>query len=253
MRIPHRASKTSQPDSPKETVMPRVALALAIALLAALPAAAQDKVPSTLTVLGEGTAAGRPDLATVSVGVVTQARSASDALALNSKAAGEVIALAKQSGVEPRDIQTSAISVQPQYNPPAPGAREPARIVGYQVRNSLSVRVRDIDKLGGLLDKLVTGGANQLGGILLSVAEPKPLLDQARAAAVRDAMAKAQLYAEAAGVRIVRILAIDEAGAEPPRPIARLAAAAPRPSVPIEAGEQEFRARVSATFEIAPK
>ena len=231
----------------------RAVLVFAAALVVAAPAAAQDKVPSTLSVLGDGVAAGRPDLATVSVGVVTQARTAADALAQNSKATAEVIALAKEAGIAPRDIQTAAISVQPQYSQPAPGTREPARIVGYQVRNSLSLRVRELGKLGALLDRLVTGGANQIGGISLSVAEPKPLLDQARTAAVKDAIAKAQLFAEAAGVRIVRLIAIEEAGAEPPRPLMRLAAAPARASVPIEAGEQEFRAQVNVTFEIAPK
>jgi hypothetical protein len=235
------------------TLFIRAAFALAIAFAAA-PALAQDKTPSTLSVLGDGLAAGRPDLATVSVGVVTQARSAADALVQNSKATAEVIAVAKDAGIAPRDLQTSGLSVQPQYSQPAPGSREPARIVGYQVRNSLSLRVRDLDKLGALLDRLIVGGANQIGGISLSVAEPRPLLDQARAAAVKDALAKAQLYAEAAGMRIVRLIAIEEAGAEPPRPAARFKAlAAPRAAVPIEAGEEEFRAQVNVTFEIAPK
>jgi hypothetical protein len=236
----------------KTVLLSSVLLALALPL--GLPAAGQEKPPSTLTVVGEGLAAARPDMATISIGVVTQARVAKDALAQNSRATADVIAAAKEAGIAARDLQTTRISVQPQYAQPAPGSREAPRIVGFEVRNSLSIRVRELDKLGALLDRLVVSGANQIGSIALSVAEPRPLLDQARAAAAKDAVRKAELYAEAAGVRIARLIALEEAGAEPPRPVMRLAAAAPdRPPVPVEAGEQEFQARINATFEIAPK
>jgi uncharacterized protein len=236
----------------------RAAASFAVLMLAcslAAPVAAQEKAPPTITVVGAGIVAARPDLATVSVGVIIQARNAQDALAQNSKLTAELIAAARQAGIAQRDLETQRISLQPQYAQPPQGSREARRISGYEARNTLQVRVRDLDKLGALLDQLATSGANQIGGIALSVAEPRSFLDQARAAAVKDALRKAELFAEAAGLRVVRLLALEEVGAEVPRPLMRLAAAPPRDriAVPIEAGEQEFRAGVNATFEVAPK
>lgn len=234
------------------TVSAWAALILPLALALSGPAAAQDRSKSTLTVMGEGLAAARPDLA-----VVSQAGSAKDALAENSKATSAVIAAAKAAGIEARDLETTRVSVQPQYSYPAAGSREPRKIVGYEVSNALSIRVRDLDKLGVLLDRLVVVGANQLRDIELSVAEPGPLRDAARAAAMKDAVRKAGLYAEAAGVRIVRVMSIVEGQQNGPRPpvLRALAAGAPeaRAAVPIEAGEQEFRGRVTAIFEIEPR
>ncbi len=234
-----------------------VALALPLALALSGTTTAQDKAKSTLTVVGEGLAAARPDLAVVSLGVVSQAGSAKDALAENSKATSAVVAAAKEAGIEARDLETARVSVQPQYSYPPSGSREPRKIVGYEVSNALSIRVRDLDKLGGLLDRLVVVGANQLRNIELSVAEPGPLRDAARAAAMKDAVRKAGLYAEAAGVRIVRVMSIVEGQQNTPRPpvMRALAQGAPeaRAAVPIEAGEQEFQGRVTAIFEIEPR
>ncbi|MDO8533195.1 MAG: SIMPL domain-containing protein [Xanthobacteraceae bacterium] len=234
------------------TVSAWAALILPLALALSGPAAAQDRSKSTLTVMGEGLAAARPDLA-----VVSQAGSAKDALAENSKATSAVIAAGKGAGIEARDLETTRVSVQPQYSYPAAGSREPRKIVGYEVSNALSIRVRDLDKLGVLLDRLVVVGANQLRDIELLVAEPGPLRDAARAAAMKDAVRKAGLYAEAAGVRIVRVMSIVEGQQNGPRPpvLRALAAGAPeaRAAVPIEAGEQEFRGRVTAIFEIEPR
>ncbi len=229
---------------------------IAVALLAlpvlAGPLEAQERARSTLTVTGEGAATARPDIAIVSVGVVSQAAQAKDALAQNSKAIAEVIAAAKDGGIEPRDIETARVSISPRYLQPAPGSREPAKIGGYEASNSLSVRVRDLEKTGALLDRLVVTGANQIRSVELDVAQPGPHRDAARAASVKDALRKGALYAEAAGVRIVRLISIEEGSAEAPRPLARMSAApaAGRPNVPIEAGEQEFRATVNVTFEI---
>jgi len=117
--------------------------------------------------------------------------------------------------------------------------------------------VRDISKLGGLLDRFVVLGINDIRSISFSVANPTPLIEQARAAAIKDVMEKAQKYAEAANLRIVRVLTLSEGSVEVPGRMPGVfqtrAASAPRPDVPIEAGELTYRARVSATFEIAPK
>jgi uncharacterized protein YggE len=235
------------------------ALVLPLAFALSSPAAAQDRVKSTLTVVGEGLAAARPDLAVVSLGIVSQAGSAKDALAENSKATSAVVAATKEAGIEARDLETARVSVQPQYSYPPSGSREPRKIVGYEVSNALSIRMRDLDKLGALLDRLVVVGANQIRNIELSVAEPGPLRDAARVAAVKDAVRKASLYAEAASMRIVLMRSLVEGTQDFPRPIkvqglaAGPAAGEVRAVVPIEAGEQEFRGRVTAIFEIEPR
>src|SRR3989304_955270 len=136
---------------------------LMLACLLAAPVAAQEKGPPTLTVAGEGIVAARPDLATVSVGVVTQARNAQDALAQNSKLTVELIAAARQAGIAQRDLETQRISLHPQYAQPPQGSREAPRISGYEARNTLQVRVRDLDKLDALLDRLPPRGGNQTG------------------------------------------------------------------------------------------
>ncbi len=231
--------------------------ALVLSLALSAPAAAQERSRSTLSVVGEGQARVQHDLAVVTVGVVSQAGHAKDALAENSKATGEVIAAAKQAGIEANDLETTRVSVQPQYSYPPSGSREPRKIVGYEVSNALSIRVRELDKLGPLLDRLVVAGANQIRNVELSVAEPGPSRDLARAAAMKDAVRKAGIYAEAAGVRIVRVISIAEGQQDGPRPpvLRTLAAGAPeaRAAVPVEAGEQEFRSRVTAVFEIEPR
>ncbi len=231
--------------------------ALTLSLLLALPftAAAQEKTMPTITVVGEGIASGQPDMAVVTVGVVSQAARAADALAQNSKNMSSVIAAIKEAGIEGRDIQTSQISLHPQYSHANPGTRDAPKLVGYQASNDVSVRVRVFDKLGGLLDTLVTSGANQIRGLDLTFSEPGPLHDSARERAMKDAVRRAEILAEAAGVRIVRLFSASESFSEPPRPMMRVQmdSAVARAPAPVEAGEQEIRARVTAVFEIAPK
>jgi uncharacterized protein len=225
------------------------------AVPASFPAAAQERTMPTISVVGEGVATARPDMAVVTIGVVSQAPRAGDALVQNSKSMTEVVAAVKGAGVEERDIETGQISLRPQYSYPGQGSRDAPKLVGYEANNTVSIRVRAFDKLGGLLDRLVTSGANQIRGVELALAEPGPLRDQARAAAMKDAMRKAQLLADAAGVRIVRMFSASEEVFDAPRPLMRMSAdaAQARAAVPIEAGEQEIRGRVSAVFEIVPK
>src|SRR5690606_1381610 len=186
--------------------------------------AAQEKSVPTIRVTGEGTVTAPPDMAIVSVGVVTRAPTAAEAMAQNSKAMSGVIAAAKQTGIEARDLETSRLSLQPQYSYPGQGSREAPKLVGYEASNNVSIRVRVLDKLGGLLDQLVTSGANQVRGIELTLAEPGPLRDQARTAAMKDAVRRAEMLADAAGVRIVRLFSATEDFFEPPRPMMRMSA-----------------------------
>lgn len=240
-------------------MFPRAALA-AIALAASLsPLAAQDIGAAarrpTLTVTGEGTATAVPDMASFSTGVVSEAKTAREALDANTAQVAGMIAAIKEAGIEARDISTSGFSVQPQYQPPKKDSNEAPRITGYEVRNTVSVRVRDLSRLGDLLDKVVTSGANQIGGISFDIAEPQAMQEAARVAAVKDARRQAEIMAEAGGVRLVRI--VNMTGEAGMRPMPRMAAAPMMmkmdSAVPVEAGESESRANISITYEIEPR
>ncbi|HRF08474.1 MAG TPA: SIMPL domain-containing protein [Xanthobacteraceae bacterium] len=215
--------------------------------------AAQTRVP-TLNLTGEGSAEASPELAVVQIGVAVTGKVAKDALAENSRLLAAALNAAKEQGIEARDLQTSGLSLRPDI---VRAEKWPHReVIGYQVNNVVTMRVRDISKLGALLDRLVVLGINDIRNINFSVTNPAPLIEQARTAAIKDAISKAEKYAEAANLRIVRVLTINESGVEVPavRPmVLTRAASAPRPEVPIEAGEIVYRARVNVEFEIAPK
>jgi uncharacterized protein YggE len=183
-------------------------------------AAAADNTAAlrTISVSGQGEVSGKPDQAHLSAGVVTQAPTAATALSANTTAMNRVFAALKTLGIPDNKIQTSNFSVQPQYPPYRPDTAEPRNIVGYQVSNQVSVTVDDLAKLGPALDALVKSGANQLGGVSFAIADPKPLAERARAAAVGNAAAKARTLAGAAGVPRAQ-----------PRSISRHAIAADRP------------------------
>lgn len=233
-------------------------LLLATTPLWASPALAHDQDRrATMTLTGTGEVTAAPDMASVTTGVVSEAKTAREALDANNKAMAEMIAAMKEAGIAAKDLQTSGFSIQPQYyHPPRPkdGSQEPPRIVGYQVSNMLTIRVRDLEMVGQVLDKAVTLGANQTHGISFGVAEDEALQDEARRKAVADALKKAQLYSSAAGVKLGPIVSIAEAGGQrPPQPYAARAMKmdAAAESVPIEGGETTTTARVNITWELA--
>jgi len=232
-----------------------IVIAAAMVLAAASPPAmSQERPPGgprppapSISVTGSGTAAGRPDTAEVMTGVITQGPTAAAALAQNSAVVEKVLKAVKALGIAERDIQTSSINVTPQRRQ---GRQEayPPDIVGYEVSNQLRVKVRDIAGLGRLLDEMVAQGANNLGGIRFSVADPAPLLDQARQMAVADARRKAEVFATAASVKLGGVLSIRESSAMVPRPEAfQMRAMAPA-AVPVATGEQEYQTSVDITY-----
>ena len=233
------------------------ATAMVALALASLPARADDPARATLTVIGQGRATARPDLALVTTGAASTAKTAEEALAANSKAMEQVIASIKEAGVEPKDITTSGFSIQPQYSYPPQGSREPPTLTGYEVRNNVTIKVRDLVALGPLLDKVVQSGANQSSGLTFLSANPEALQSQARIAAVKDAMAQAAQVADAAGVRLVRLRRIeprnDGGFAFPPPAPAPMLMKADRAAPPIEAGETEARVQMSLIYEIEPR
>ena len=225
--------------------------ALAVLVLFAGPAAADNtKPPHLLTVLGEGEASATPDQAQLSAGVVSEAATAAEALAENSRQMNAVFAALKRMGIPDKAIQTAGFSVSPQY--PPYNSKEPRHITGYQVSNSVSVKVDNLPKLGPALDALVAAGANQVNSISFSIRDPKPLLAKAREAAVKDAMAKAETYAQAAGVTLGPIATISENSSSAPRPLMMRAAMAMDGGgpPPMAAGEETVSASVTMSWQI---
>lgn len=216
--------------------------------LAALPAAAAEPTERLIVVEGTARLSLPPDIATVTLGVVAEADTAAAALADNSAATGRLIAAIKADGVAGADIQTSELSVYPRYSEATENAAP--RLVGYAVRNRVSVRLRALDRLGGLLDAAVKAGANEIDGIAFSVADADRRLDEARRAAVEDARRKAEIYAAAASIGLGPVVSIREttAAGPPIRPMMRMAAA---DAVPVEAGEVELSVGLVVSYGIS--
>lgn len=219
-------------------------------LLCALPwiGWAQDDAPRSISVSGAGEVTAVPDLAEVDAGVTSQASTAREASRQNAKVMEGVIEAVRSLGIAERDIQTRRFGVSPVYDSRSSGGAR-AQIVGYRVTNQVHLRVRELDGLGALLDTLVTAGANELGGINFTVAEPQPLLDKARVEAVADARRKAALFAREAGVSLGRVLRIEElGGAGPPTPMAF--ARMQQAEIAVMPGEVGLSASVHITFAI---
>lgn len=211
--------------------------------------AQDDHITPSLTVSGEGKAMARPDMAEVQTGVITEAETPGATLEANSTAMQMLFDTIAKFDIEERDVQTTSVNLSPRYAQQTRSVLQ--RIEGYRAENRVQIRVRDLARLGKLLDALVTQGANTLHGIQFGVVSPQPLQDQARRAAVADAQHKAALYAEAAGVTLGRVMSLREmqGGILPPRPsIARTMAA--ESAVPIALGELTFTVWVTISYEL---
>lgn len=231
----------------------RLMMFAAAAALTASAGAAETPILPDATVL-DVSATGRvtrvPDLATVRAGVTTQADTAVVALSTNAERMARVMAALRTAGIAARDVATSSVSLQPQYRYVN---GQPPVVTGYQASNTVSVRFRDITRSGAGLDALVKAGANQIDGPTLAIDKPDAALDAARADAVARARARAALYAQAAGLRVDRIVSIAEAGEDagggPPRPVMFMAREkADAPATTMVAGETEVTATVSVRF-----
>lgn len=218
------------------------------------PALAEGRL---ITLSGTGEVRLAPDMAVITSGVATQAATAGAALDENSAAMAKVIAALKAEGIADRDIQTSGFSVSPNYvysdQRDANGYNLPPQINGYQVSNGVTATVRDLSRLGAILDTSVTVGANTVSGITFGVSDPTAALDEARRKAFADARRKAELYAELAGLKLGPVETLQEGG-QPPvieQPMLRMAADAAMP-VPIAQGELAFQVSVSVTWSLLP-
>ena len=232
-------------------------LALLVLLAGATVQAGEQGDPPRILVTGEGEAEVAPDMAVLQLTVTREAETARAALDANSSAMAEVLAAMQAQGIEKRDLQTSNFSIQPRYHHPRPtssGERKPPQIIGYVVRNSLTVRVRDIERVGAILDKSVSLGVNEGGQISFTNADPAEVIKRARIAAVEDARARALTLAMAAGVNLGKVLEISEQSFRPgPIPVARAEMAMARSadaSVPVATGENTYRVTVNMAFAI---
>lgn len=233
-----------------------LAAMMVLALMPFQPAYADAKEKGTLSLTGTGSVNVSPDMAILNFGVVEEAKTAREALNLNNEAMGRILAAMKDNDIEEKDLQTSGFSIQPKYVYPkrTQNGEQPApEITGYRVLNQLTVRIRDIEKLGSILDLSVTLGMNSGGDIRFTNADTKEIIKEARTLAVKDAIEKAQTLVGAAGVELGEIRTISE-NVTLPRPVAiaqaRSLSVQEDASVPIASGENQYSVTVQMSWEI---
>ena len=199
-------------------------------------------------VTGEGSVSVAPDHAQITAGVTTRAKTVKEATDANSRTMAAITTALAGSGVAQKDVQTARFSVQPVYAPQTAGS-EPKQS-GYGVSNQVSVTIRDLSKVGDILDRLIAAGATDVGNVAFLVSDPSKAADPAREAAVADAQRKAQLYARASGINLGRVAWIAEDSASaPPIPMVRARQAAS--AVPISSGEEVMHVTITLGFDIA--
>lgn len=212
-----------------------------LAVMLATPASVLASEPERyLTVHGEGRVMIVPDMALVNLGVSHEAATAGEALSGMSERMAAVMLGLETAGVAQRDIQTSALTLAPVWRTPRTAENAEPRLVGFRASNTVAIRVRDLDSLGGMLDILVRLGANNIGGIGFEIADPSAARDEARRAAVADALSRARILADAAGVALGPIERIEDGGTSMPRPMALrggMMSMAAESAVPIAEGE----------------
>ncbi|MGB3721496.1 MAG: SIMPL domain-containing protein [Pacificimonas sp.] len=223
---------------------------MAAAACAQVQPAATDMTLLSVSATGESKAA--PDIAAISAGVVTNAPTAGEAMQQNAARMERVIAALRAAGVERKDIQTSSLNLNPQYNY---RENQPPRITGYEARNTVSVKMRDLTESGKALDALVAEGANQINGPSFEIEDQESATNAARRDAMQKARARADIYASAAGMDIARIVSISEGGGQPqypgPRPVMRASMdIAEEASTPIEPGQLGLNAQVTVVYEL---
>lgn len=223
--------------------------ALSVATLACPPILADDEPTRTISVTGTGEVSAPPDMATISTGVTTQAKTAEEALQQNNQAMEKVLQTLKDKGVSAKDVQTSSFNVRPVYEQDDRGRQKP-EITGYEVRNQVHVHVRKLSDLGEMLDALVQAGSNQISGISFGVDDESGIMNQARSRAIQNARERADVYAQAAGVKVGAVRQISEQQVSPPRPMQMAFARAEAAGVPVATGEQQFTATVHVVYEL---
>jgi uncharacterized protein YggE len=214
------------------------------------PSITQTIAGSRLDISATGEVTRVPDIAIISAGVVSRSATATGALQDAADRMQRVLAALKRAGVEDRDLQTSNISLNPEYRYVE---NQPPQLTGYTASNQLTIRFRDIRNSGKILDALVSQGANQINGPSLTIDKPEAALDEARARAVAAGRARAELYARSLGMRIVRVVSVSESGGyavPPPMPMYARAETAQAADTKIVPGEQKLQVTLAMTFEL---
>ena len=232
-------------------VRPTASLIWALGLMfglgfAAMSAMADDDQAGRITVNGRAEIQAAPDIATLSIGVETEAGTPGEALSDNAQRMTAVMTRLKGAGIADKDLQTSQLAIWPIFA----DRKQPRATVAYRVSNQLTVTIREIDLLGAILDEAVADGANSVNGPTFSIADPDPLLARAREAAVKDAIAKAERYAAAAEVELGKVLSIDEGSGGGPVFARQMRAEAMAASTPIAPGESTLSVSVTMVFEL---
>lgn len=218
----------------------------------AAPAADSMFRANTMNLSAYGEVRIAPDMATINIGVSTEARTAAEAIRLNATRMNEVISSLRTQGIAQRDIQTSSLNLNPQY---VYEQNRPPRLTGYQANNQVTIRVLDLARLGQAIDATVGAGANQINGISFGLQDPQAAEDEARRKAVQALQAKASLYAGALGSRIVRIVNLTEGGGYSPpppmpMPMMRMQAAEAAGNTPVSGGEVVVRIDITGLYEL---
>jgi uncharacterized protein YggE len=199
----------------------------------------------TVSVSATGSVAAEPDIAYVAAGVVAEADTAKEAIARDSAAMTKVVSALKSAGIAPKDLQTSSLHVEPRYTQAKDG--KAATIQGYRVSNQVRLIVRDVKKLGDVLDQAIAAGANQINRISFDLANAETIKDEARKQAMANARRRAELYVAAAGVKLGPVMRISESVGE----VASRESVSPRAraaSSPIEAGTRVLEVEVHVTY-----
>lgn len=206
---------------------------------------------TTISVNGRGTVERAPDIAMITVGVSVDAETASAAMSQQTTRMNAVFAAVKAAGIADRDMQTSNLSLNPVYD--YPNNQQP-RLRGYNASNQITIKVRDLANLGKTLDAVVKSGGNTIQGVSFSIDKPEAYQNEARIEAIKDAQAKAELYAEAVGYRVKRIVTISEMDFFP-QPVPMMARMQMQDvsaeATPVAAGEVSLMQNVSVVFELA--
>ena len=203
-----------------------------------------------LSVSAQAEASRVPDVATLSVGVVTQAADGNAAMRQNAEQMTKVMAAIQEAGIADKDIRTSGVNLSPQYRYIK---NQSPKITGYQATNTVNIKVREIARLGEVLDTLAQQGANQIHGPNFEIDQPEPVYDEARLAALEKAQARAETYAHALGMRVRRIVTLSESGGQFPMPMPMKAMAMHTDmaeSTPVSPGESTVSVTLEVVFEL---
>ena len=226
-----------------------VSVAAAIAALFLAGSVAWADEPRVITVTGYGEVAAEPDMATMTLGVTHADKEASAAMAVVSANVARILEALTKAGIAPTDIQTRQLTLNPLWSNRSSVSTNDPEISGFSASNIVMVRIRDLDALGSILDAVLEEGGNRFDGLRFGLQDPGPLTEDARRAAVADAMARAALLAEAAGVSLGPVQSIsDMSGGVQPRMME--AAAARGSGMPVAGGEVTVQANVTMVFAI---